>query len=73
MFLFPRKGAEGFDESYVLLLCLSVSRFADELMEQWVRKSLSWRYLLKEIIDFHCPGGIYLRKSSIFILLEAFP
>jgi len=27
---------------------------------------------LKEIIDFHCPRRIYLRKSSIFIVLEAF-
>ena len=27
---------------------------------------------LKEIIEFHSPGGIYLRKSQIFIVLETF-
>ena len=31
---------------------------------------MSWRYLLKESIDFHCPGAIYSRKSSVFIVLE---
>jgi hypothetical protein len=27
---------------------------------------------LKEVIDFHCPGCISLRKSLIFIILDAF-
>ncbi len=34
--------------------------------------SLSWRYLLKDTINVHCPGSIYLRTSSIFIVLDVF-
>ena len=34
--------------------------------------SLLWRYLLKDIIDFHSPGDIYSRKSLMFTVLEVF-